>query len=975
MVSLQFARLKTQSEDLSNGRKSSVEIGDSPLNPTSLHDNLLDEVSRSSAPQSPHQPIDVYHQDIVLPNSSEPHETPYQTQPTNTPSSTSRTNSVPPQFSLHHIPSLTKRGIKAKSQLPFHRHPDFFKCPELTHPMKLYLVQKANETANLLIRDSLQHNPSSSMVWQEYTVVDGVPVYRGFDRGQGGTTTLLGAPMLPKHQIPDHGHLTDENTVPGFSETSACCHDPLERNICCLRSVTDVNASLEEFALLFQSDARSPSAVPKYKLKLRKRYSFHGIKSKTGLHQSCMTNSRESDVAAMNKEHELLFNGDVLDTETLYSLVQPSYKHPRRLVAIRWALIQSASKFVRNRDFCFVECQKEFRDGNGRRGWVRSVHSVRLACCPSFEASHNIVRGSLYRCGLIAIQSATNPNVLETTYTMEMDLKGRMPEKILRSFLCYRMASIGKVNKLLQRQRLSSSPLLGDLDIPARQNKPTCHLCFRLFRALRVRRYVCRRCGEFICSNCSDDWLLEIPVIGLKRVRVCTYCSADARSLHILGPKSEQERGDDFLGQPYVYPKAHSLDSYQYEDDSENEESASHSQEDQDHYPNVPMSRYSELFVFDDFSERPRYREPVRSTAQRQDLQYPSDSEVYKSNLTDRRGDMFDHRQMPVRYKTGLETNPLRRIQSHEIQRRLVHSGKHRRPNSEQFSRNDVRSIQERHTLDCEPMSMNPRVTDRRMQNLSAGRSMYPQREEKIPRPIPLPRAQAATPSRERPAEKACPGARKSLIQNRQSRSSHTGEPSEQEVDNSISLASSELFEYTEGENGEWIAKKKLSLVSLTERKKLRPVSPKKAQVLSQTQNSLGDHLDELINQEDLAASVVAEENGSFSRTIVEPENLHLPLLDSQRSSGVMELEDCPGCGTKFQQVLRDGMLRDVCFCPIGKENDVRYQARNRRSQELFDTTLESRVPGLSAVKPSTSPSSPVSTTSTLSNSEKPIRE
>lgn len=553
---------------------------------------------------------------------------------------------------------------------------------------------------------------------------------------------------------------------------------------------------------------------------------------------------------------------------------------------------------------------------------------------------------------------------------MEMDLKGRMPEKILRSFLCHRMASIGKVNKLLQRQRLSSSPLLGDLDIPARQNKPTCHLCFRLFRVLRVRRYVCRRCGEFICSNCSDDWLLEIPVIGLKRVRVCTYCSADARTLHIRGPKCEQERGEDYLRRPFAYSKAQSLGSYHHENDAQTERGSIHSHEDQ--YPNIPISRYSELFVFDEADERPRYRQSITP---RQSSQYPSDSEIHRSSRIDRRGDIFDHRRISVRYHTGLEsTNSLRRLQSDETHRRPMSARRYRRPNSEQFSRNDVRSIQERHTLDCEPMKSKSRVIDRRAQNLSTDRApTCPQREARFSRQSTLQGPIEAAPSHENQTEKVCPAASKTLNHRREADS---GKSLEQEIDSSIALASSELFEYTEGENGEWIAKKKLSHMSLTDRTKSRIVTPQDA--YSQTQNSLGDHLNELINHENLEASQVGEDNGPFSRTIVEPEHLHLPILDSQSSqcsNDIMELEDCPDCGTKFQQVLRDGMLRDVCFCPIGRENDRRSQSRTASNRELFETNLEPRVPGMASGKPYPILSSPVSTTSTLSNSEMPIRE
>ncbi|CAI5709060.1 unnamed protein product [Peronospora destructor] len=133
----------------------------------------------------------------------------------------------------------------------------------------------------------------------------------------------------------------------------------------CVRAVSDdVHASIEEFALLFKLDS-----------------------------------SREA------ADHLLLFNADLMQHSTLYTLVSPSGQQPRRYVGVKWALVASPSRFFRNRDFCYLECQKEFTDARGRRGWVRSLHSLKLSCCPSLEKEHGIVRASIYRSGLTAVET------------------------------------------------------------------------------------------------------------------------------------------------------------------------------------------------------------------------------------------------------------------------------------------------------------------------------------------------------------------------------------------------------------------------------------------------------------------------------------------------------------------------------------------------------------------------------------------
>ncbi|TMW68002.1 hypothetical protein Poli38472_007674 [Pythium oligandrum] len=326
---------------------------------------------------------------------------------------------------------------------------EFFKCPELDQRMKKYLVRLANETANNLIRDTIEDEPTN-IIWKPMETIKGIDILRGFER-DGATDT---------------------------------------KDATCLRGVAEVNASIEEFAMLFKLDTNKNFA-----------------------------------------EHGLLFNPDLLDMATLYSLVQPSGDHPRRYVGIKWCLAQSPSRLFRNRDFCYLECQKEFRDGEGRRGWVRSMHSIKMPCCPSLEKSHGIVRASLYRCGLVAIETE-KPGVLHATYTIEMDVKGHFPELFQPKFLSQRIAALASIDKFLQQQRLSSSPLLGDLDIPASKAKGTCHFCFRAFSTF-TRRFICRKCGEGVCRHCSDDWSLDIPVIGRKKVRICTVCSAEARFSHI----------------------------------------------------------------------------------------------------------------------------------------------------------------------------------------------------------------------------------------------------------------------------------------------------------------------------------------------------------------------------------------------------------------------------------------------------------
>ncbi|KAF4150645.1 hypothetical protein GN958_ATG00175 [Phytophthora infestans] len=349
---------------------------------------------------------------------------------------------------------------------------ELFPRPDLEPRMKKHLVRVANETSNALIKDTLAQDEPGSVLWR--------PAQR--PRGAPGNIHVL------------RGAARDVSEA---------------KDATCVRAISDdVHASIEEFALLFKLDS-----------------------------------SREA------ADHLLLFNADLVQHSTLYTLVSPSGQQPRRYVGVKWALVASPSRFFRNRDFCYLECQKEFTDARGRRGWVRSLHSLKLPCCPSLEKEHGVVRASIYRSGLTAVET-DEPGVLSVTYTMELDLKGKMALELLQpTFLAQRVAALATVDKLLQQQRLSSSPLLGDLDIPARKRtRGSCNLCFREFvtagglrdtlasitnMSTKSKRYVCRKCGEGVCRRCSDDWWLDVPVVGRTKVRICTVCSAEAKQSHI----------------------------------------------------------------------------------------------------------------------------------------------------------------------------------------------------------------------------------------------------------------------------------------------------------------------------------------------------------------------------------------------------------------------------------------------------------
>ncbi|KAJ0393980.1 hypothetical protein ATCC90586_009083 [Pythium insidiosum] len=215
---------------------------------------------------------------------------------------------------------------------------------------------------------------------------------------------------------------------------------------------------------------------------------------------------------------------DLLDQKTLYTLAQPTYENPKHYVGVKWTAVESPSKLARNRDFCYLECHDEFIDTSSKkRGWVRSLHSIRLPFCPPLHKSHGLVRGSLYRSGFVFIESDDRAYV-DAIHTLHMDIKGNAPNWLKILVMKRRIKNISEVNRYFQLRRLCAQPLLGDLELPSKSGVSRCQVCASKF-GLFSRKSTCRKCGKVICSNCGHHFVLDYAGKGAKKVRICVTCA------------------------------------------------------------------------------------------------------------------------------------------------------------------------------------------------------------------------------------------------------------------------------------------------------------------------------------------------------------------------------------------------------------------------------------------------------------------
>lgn len=227
---------------------------------------------------------------------------------------------------------------------------------------------------------------------------------------------------------------------------------------------------------------------------------------------------------------------DVLDAGVLYSLVHSQPDNPFYRVAVKYQSYEGPSRFSRARDYCFLECQNTFKHASGRRGWVLSMHSIKLPSCPEIDG---IVRGSMYHSGYVFVE-AEREGYMDVMHSLQINFKSnsRLPHFLLNAALKRRILSVVKISREIQMARLGRQGLLKKKELMPKKSRSQCLNCSRKF-TIFVRKTRCRMCGEVVCQACAPVMEVDVPGRPLTKTRVCSRCYSSS-------PTSD-EGSDDFI--------------------------------------------------------------------------------------------------------------------------------------------------------------------------------------------------------------------------------------------------------------------------------------------------------------------------------------------------------------------------------------------------------------------------------------------
>ncbi|OQR98018.1 hypothetical protein ACHHYP_20404 [Achlya hypogyna] len=211
----------------------------------------------------------------------------------------------------------------------------------------------------------------------------------------------------------------------------------------------------------------------------------------------------------------------VINRHTLFDIQKPGIAHPYLATSINWMSIRSSSPLMQNRDFVYVQHQDELE--GPQKGWISCMHSVNLPSCPPLTDRHSLVRGGIYSSGFV-FRESTRPGVLDAVFVLQVDFKGKVPRILCTSTLKHWVSSLGRLAAYFDRPKHLLRPSFGDDDEPRRRTD-VCRVCDQAFGGFRTEKETCRKCQVQICGKCAMWSEVELDVVGIIKVLVCTPCA------------------------------------------------------------------------------------------------------------------------------------------------------------------------------------------------------------------------------------------------------------------------------------------------------------------------------------------------------------------------------------------------------------------------------------------------------------------
>ncbi|KAF0736197.1 hypothetical protein Ae201684_007220 [Aphanomyces euteiches] len=216
------------------------------------------------------------------------------------------------------------------------------------------------------------------------------------------------------------------------------------------------------------------------------------------------------------------FGQGIQDEALLYSIAAPSiHNNYMEKIAVKWFCAKSPlhNKLIKPRDACVLECHHAFKY-SGRHGWARSLKSIRLASCPELLHSLGYNRVKTYVAGHVFVESEARQGHVTMYYIARADVAGTTHNWFVDLMMKQRCRRIRQVDLFLRQNRLKTRKALGPITL---DSTAVCLICSEPLSLVK-RRESCVKCGQLVCSKCSQSWQISQTFGQVRHVVVCTIC-------------------------------------------------------------------------------------------------------------------------------------------------------------------------------------------------------------------------------------------------------------------------------------------------------------------------------------------------------------------------------------------------------------------------------------------------------------------
>lgn len=191
---------------------------------------------------------------------------------------------------------------------------------------------------------------------------------------------------------------------------------------------------------------------------------------------------------------------------------------------VKWAAFEMDG-IGKGLDMCVLDYSCMHFD-DGLKKFTRVMESIPIPPCHEMH-SHGLTRMHLNRC-VYTVEELKDGNAkIHFACSMQMGHLPSMERKQTRRLMQKWAISFGNIQQVIRNNMLTEKIINRNV-WPQDDQSLNCAVCQRVFNVFRWKHH-CKSCGKAICKKCGPYRKLALPIVGLRKIRICYPCTLPGR--------------------------------------------------------------------------------------------------------------------------------------------------------------------------------------------------------------------------------------------------------------------------------------------------------------------------------------------------------------------------------------------------------------------------------------------------------------